>query len=118
MAGRRAVAMVAFGTVALPDGVAPEGLGESIYTATAAIWGEAIAWEVATPSAELLSETDAELFEREPGTPILTLDVVGIGLSGRRHFHARELHDPRAVTYSMMRTIRPPQVFSTARYQF
>jgi GntR family transcriptional regulator len=114
-----AVAMVAFGTVALPpEGALLDELGDSIYSATAAVWGEAVAWEVATPSAEVLSDADAALFERPPGTPILTLDVVGIGLSGRRHFHARELHDPAAVTYSMMRTIRPPQVFSTARYQF
>ena len=112
------VAMVAFGTVVLPDGAGLEGLGDSIYSATTALWGEAIAWEVATPSAELLTAADAALFERDPGTPILTLDVVGIGLSGRRRFHARELHDPSTVTYSMMRTVRPPQVFSTARYQF
>jgi GntR family transcriptional regulator len=112
------VAMVASGTVALPPGAGIDGLGDSIYTVTTALWGEAVAWEVATPSAEVLSEADAALFERAPGTPVLTLDVVGIGLSGRRHFHARELHDPSTVSYSMMRTIRPPQVFSTARYQF
>lgn len=113
-----AVAMLAFGTVPLPPEPKEVDLGESIYAAIAALWGESIAWEVATPSAEALTEADAELFEHPVGTPVLTLDIVGIGMSGRRLFHARELHDPAIASYSIMRTVRPPQVFSTARYQF
>ncbi|TAJ49755.1 MAG: GntR family transcriptional regulator [Herbiconiux sp.] len=113
-----AVAMLAFSTMPLPFPRDDVDLGDSIYTAAKRVWGEAVAWEVATPSAEVLSEADAVLFEHPVGTPVLTLDIVGIGLSGRRLFHARELHDPKTVSYSMMRTIRPPQVFSTARYQF
>ncbi len=113
-----AVAMLAFGTVPLPFPRGEIDLGDSIYTAIKQVWNEAIAWEVATPSAEVLSESDAVLFEHPVGTPVLTLDIVGIGLSGRRLFHARELHDPKTVSYSMMRTMRPPQVFSTARFQF
>jgi len=112
------VAMLAFSTMPLPFPRDDVDLGDSIYTAAKRVWGEAVAWEVATPSAEVLSEADAVLFEHPVGTPVLTLDIVGIGLSGRRLFHARELHDPKTVSYSMMRTIRPPQVFSTARYQF
>jgi len=113
-----AVAMLAFGTVPLPGERPDIDLGDSIYTAIKGVWQEAVAWEVATPSAAILTEEDAELFEHPAGTPVLTLDIVGIGLSGRRLFHARELHDPATVSYSMMRTVRPPQVFSTARYQF
>lgn len=113
-----AVAMLAFDLVPLPPGADSTQLGDSIYSAATRLWGEAVAWEVATPSAEILGEEDALLFERAPGIPVLTLDIVGIGLSGRRLFHARELHDPATVSYSMMRTVRPPQVFSTARYQF
>ncbi|WP_382306915.1 GntR family transcriptional regulator [Herbiconiux sp. UC225_62] len=113
-----AVAMLSFGTVPLPFPRAEVDLGDSIYSAIAQVWNESIAWEVATPSAEALTEEDAVLFEHPVGTPVLTLDIVGIGLSGRRLFHARELHDPTTVSYSMMRTRRPPQVFSTARYQF
>jgi len=117
-----AVAMLSFGTVPLPVQGGREGgavdLGDSIYTTISALRGEAIAWEVATPSAEALTEADAEHFEHPVGTPVLTLDIVGIGMSGRRLFHARELHDPAIASYSIMRTVRPPQVFSTARYQF
>ena len=113
-----AVAMLAFDLVPLPPGADSTQLGDSIYSAATRLWGEAVAWEVATPSAEILGDEDAVLFERAPGIPVLTLDIVGIGLSGRRLFHARELHDPATVSYSMMRTVRPPQVFSTARYQF
>lgn len=113
------VAMLAFTTVPLPPGgeAGPVDLGESIYAAVRELWGEAVAWEVATPSAEVLSADDAELFEHPVGTPVLTLDIVGIGLSGQRLFHARELHDPSTVSYSIMRTVRPPKVFSTARYR-
>jgi DNA-binding GntR family transcriptional regulator len=110
--------MLSFGTMPLPFPRAEVDLGDSIYTAVKQVWGEAIAWEITTPSAEVLGEEDAELFEHPVGTPVLTLDIVGLGLSGRRLFHARELHDPKTVSYSIMRTIRPPQVFSTARYQF
>jgi DNA-binding GntR family transcriptional regulator len=113
-----AVAMLSFGTMPLPFPRAEVDLGDSIYSAIGKVWNESIAWEVATPSAEVLGEADAVLFEHPVGTPVLTLDIVGIGLSGRRLFHARELHDPKTVSYSMMRTLRPPQVFSTARYQF
>ncbi|QJU53794.1 GntR family transcriptional regulator [Herbiconiux sp. KACC 21604] len=113
-----AVAMLAFSIMPLPFPRDEVDLGDSIYTAATRVWGEAVAWEVATPSAEVLGEQDAALFEQPVGTPVLTLDIVGIGLSGRRLFHARELHDPKTVSYSMMRTVRPPQVFSTARYQF
>ncbi|MGA1838146.1 GntR family transcriptional regulator [Herbiconiux sp. 11R-BC] len=113
-----AVAMLSFGTVPLPFPRPEVDLGDSVYLTTKQVWGEAVAWEVATPSAEVLSESDAVLFEHPVGTPVLTLDIVGIGLSGKRLFHAREIHDPRTVSYSIMRTIRPPQVFSTARYQF
>jgi DNA-binding GntR family transcriptional regulator len=113
-----AVAMLSFGTMPLPFPRAEVDLGDSIYSAIGKVWNESIAWEVATPSAEVLGEADAALFEHPVGTPVLTLDIVGIGLSGRRLFHARELHDPKTVSYSMMRTLRPPQVFSTARYQF
>jgi DNA-binding GntR family transcriptional regulator len=111
------VAMLAFNTVPLPPGYTAGEVGASVYTAMRKLWGEPVAWEVTTPSAEILSEADAKLFEHEPGSAVLTLDVVGIGLSGQRLFHARELHDPRTVSYSLMRSVRPPQVFSTARYR-
>ncbi|PPF29431.1 GntR family transcriptional regulator [Rathayibacter sp. AY1A3] len=112
------VAMLSFGTMPLPYPRADVDLGDSIYSAVKQMWGEAIAWEVTTPSAEVLGEAESELFEHPAGTAVLTLDIVGIGLSGRRLFHARELHHPGLVSYSIMRTVRPPQVFSTARYQF
>jgi Transcriptional regulators len=113
-----AVAMLASDLLPLPDGAAVESLGDSIYETAQRLWGESITWEVTTPSAELLSPADAGLFERDPGIPVLTLDIVGIGTSGRRLFHAREIHDPGTVSYSLLRSPRPPQVFSTARYQF
>jgi DNA-binding GntR family transcriptional regulator len=112
------VAMLAFSTIPLPPDAPTVDLEASIYQATRELWGESALWEVTTPSATLLSPKDAELFERPAGTPVLTLEIIGISLTGRRLFHARELHDPSVVSYSVTRTVRPPQVFSTARYQF
>jgi DNA-binding GntR family transcriptional regulator len=112
------VAMVARTTLPLPADPPTADLSQSIYSASRELWGESVLWEVTTPSAVALPEADAELFERPAGTPVLTLDIVGIALSGRRLFHASELHDPSVVSYSVTRTVRPPKVFSTARYQF
>lgn len=118
-----AVAMVAYDLIPLPESGGSEGpgsehLGDSVFATVQRLWGEPVVWQVATPSAELLSAEDAVHFQRDPGIPMLTLEIVGIGQSGRRLFHAREVHDPATVSYSLMRTPRPPQAFSTARYQF
>lgn len=121
------VAMVARTTLALPADPGPAGpvladavpvdLSQSIYVVSREVWGESVLWEVTTPAAVALPEQDAELFERPAGTPVLALEIIGIALSGRRLFHASELHDPSVVSYSVTRTVRPPRVFSTARYQ-
>ena len=113
-----AVAMVAHDLIPLPEGVGSESPGASVFETVQRLWGEPVVWQVATPSAELLDEEDAVHFERDPGVPVLTLDIIGIGQSGRRLFHAREVHDPATVSYSLMRSPLPPLSFSTARYQF
>jgi DNA-binding GntR family transcriptional regulator len=111
------VAMVARTTLALPADPVRVDLSQSIYAVSREVWGESVIWEVTTPAAVSLPEQDAELFERPAGTPVLGLEIIGIALTGPRLFHASEMHDPSVVSYSVTRTVRPPRVFSTARYQ-
>lgn len=101
------VAMIADNSMPLPDGgdVDPE---ESVFDAIARLHGEAVVWEVTTPGLATLEGELAEQFEREPGTPVMTFEFIGIGASGTRLLHSMEYHDPSLVSYSMVRTARPP----------
>ena len=102
-------AMIAENTVALPAEV-PEGIaeGESVFTLAERVWGESIVWEVATPGVATLDERQADLLELPVGAPVLTLEIIGTTVSGRRTFHAFEIHNPAIVSYSFVRTVRPP----------
>ncbi|WP_170285630.1 GntR family transcriptional regulator [Microbacterium rhizomatis] len=102
-----AVAMIADDVVPIPHRVefTPS---ESIFTVISQVWGEPVIWEVSTPGVVALDEEMAELFERPVGTPMMTLEFVGIGASGRRLLHSFEYHSPDIVSYSLLRTVRPP----------
>ena len=102
-------AMIAENTVALPFTV-PEGIvgEESVFTLAERVWGESIVWEVATPGVAVLDERRAELLALPVGSPVLTLEIIGTTVSGRRTFHAFETHNPAIVSYSFVRTVRPP----------
>ncbi|MDQ1130220.1 GntR family transcriptional regulator [Microbacterium sp. SORGH_AS_0888] len=102
-----AVAMVAHDVVPIAGDVEfdPE---ESVFTIAARVWGEPVIWEVSTPGVAALDASLAELFERPVGTPVMTLEFVGIGASGRRLLYSIEHHDPDVVSYSLVRTVRPP----------
>lgn len=102
-----AVAMIADDTVPLPDST-PWDPSDSVFQIAAQLWGEPVVWEVTTPGIASLSAELAELFEKPAGTPVLTLETVGIGVSGRRLLHSTEYHDPEIVSYSLVRTVRPP----------
>ncbi|WP_125132264.1 GntR family transcriptional regulator [Microbacterium sp. 10M-3C3] len=103
------VAMIADDALPLPPGYDdPVDPDESVFTAAARVWGESVIWEVANPGVSTLDAPLAELFERDPGTPVMTIEVIGIGASGRRLLYSREYHDPDIVSYSVVRTVRPP----------
>ncbi len=107
-------AMIATDTMALPTGgppidwTAPGIEGESVFTLAERIWGEAIVWEVATPGVTTVDGSTAALMELPVGTAVMTLELIGVAVSGRRLFHAFEHHNPDIVSYSFVRTIRPP----------
>ncbi|WNM23459.1 GntR family transcriptional regulator [Demequina capsici] len=101
------VAMIAHNSLPLPGAIEVDP-AESIFDAIARIHGEAVVWEVTTPGLARLDETLAAQFEREVGEPVMTFEFVGIGASGKRLLHSMEYHDPQLVSYSMVRTARPP----------
>lgn len=106
-----AVAMVADDVIALAGRAHPGDavdFSRSIFGQSAALWGEAVIWEVSSPSVALLDDELAECFDRPVGTPVMTLETVGIGASGRRLFYSLEYHDPSLVSYSLVRQVRPP----------
>ncbi len=82
--------------------------GASVFATAAKAWGEPVIWEVATPGASILGDDLADLFERPAGSPIMTVEIIGIGASGRRLMHSMEYHAPDIVSYSLVRTVRPP----------
>lgn len=102
-------AMVAENTLALPAGPRVElDPGESVFALAEQAWRESVVWEVATPGVTVLDTRGASLLGLPRGTPVLTLEIVGVTASGRRVFHAAELHNPQIVTYSFVRTVAAP----------
>jgi DNA-binding GntR family transcriptional regulator len=100
-------AMIASGYLLLPDSAERE-LDDSVFTAVTQVWHEPLVWEVATPGAEALDGAQAALLERLVGTPVLTFELIGVSVSGRRLFYAFEHHLPEVVRYSFARSVRPP----------
>lgn len=102
-------AMVAENTLALLDGTEPDlDAGESVFALAERVWGESIVWEVATPGVTVLDEASAALLGLPIGDAALTLEIIGVTASGRRVFHAHEIHNPQIVTYSFVRTVSAP----------
>jgi DNA-binding GntR family transcriptional regulator len=100
-------AMTAEDILLLPPGMtsAPEG---SLFDAAARLWGEPVIWEVTTPNAVAADGELGGLLSLDPGSPLLVFETVGLGSRGRRIFYALEHHRPDLVSYSVVRTVRPP----------
>jgi GntR family transcriptional regulator len=100
-------AMVADDILLLPPGAydAPEG---SLFDAAASLWGEPVVWEVTTPSAAAADARLAALLGLAEQSPLLVFETVGMGTRGHRIFYALEHHRPDLVSYSVVRTVRPP----------
>ncbi|MEA9985155.1 MULTISPECIES: GntR family transcriptional regulator [Subtercola] len=100
-------AMVAEDRLALPTGFDGE-VQPSVFAAAAALWGEPVIWEIATPGVVALDARMSALLDLPLGSPVLTLEQIGVSASGRRLFHTLEYHRPGLVSYSLVRTVRPP----------
>lgn len=102
-------AMVAENHLAVRDGFDGElDPAASVFEAAAEVWGEELLWEIATPGLQLLEGDAAARLELEPGSPCLTLEIIGVVRSGLRVLHAFEWHHPSIVRYSLVRTIPAP----------
>jgi GntR family transcriptional regulator len=102
-----APAMVAEDILLLPPGV-DDVPDSSLFDAAARLWGEPVVWEVTTPSAAAADSHLARLLSLPEHSPLLVFETVGMGARGRRIFYALEHHRPDLVSYSVVRTVRPP----------
>ncbi len=100
-------AMVAEDILLLPPGVA-DVPDSSLFDAAARVWGEPVVWEVTTPGAAAADPRLAGLLSLPEQAPLLVFETVGMGTRGRRIFYALEHHRPDLVSYSVVRTVRPP----------
>jgi len=100
-------AMVAEDILLLPPGV-DDVPDSSLFDAAARVWGEPVVWEVTTPGAAAADPRLAELLTLPEHSPLLVFETVGMGTRGRRIFYALEHHRPDLVSYSVVRTVRPP----------
>lgn len=90
------------GSSATPDPSRP------VFELAAELGGEEVAWEVACPGALAVDDDIAETLQLEGGSPVWTLERVGIGASGRRSFFAFEYHVPSIVQYGFIRSLQRP----------
>lgn len=100
-------AMVAEDILLLPPG-AGDVPDSSLFDAAASLWGESAVWEVTTPGAAAADPRLAGLLGLPEGSPLLVFETVGLVTRGRRIFYALEHHRPDLVSYSVVRTVRPP----------
>ena len=100
--------MVAVDGVPLFDSHAEPNPSRPVFELAAAVGGEGVTWEVAYPGAVAVTETIAERLQLESGSPVWTLERVGIGRSGRRSFFAFEYHIPSIVQYGFIRCLQRP----------
>ena len=100
--------MVAVDWLPLTDSSAQPDPSRPVFELAADLGGEDIAWEVACPGAVAVDDQIADTLELKVGSPVWTLERVGIGASGRRSFFAFEYHVPSIVQYGFIRSLQRP----------
>ena len=103
-------AMIGTYTIPLPAGTERPFIDptRSIFDITKDLWAEAIAWEVVTAGVTALSEEEGPLLDQPVGGVAKMWQIVGVTLSGKRIYHAHEVHHADLVTYSFVRTVKEP----------
>jgi GntR family transcriptional regulator len=100
--------MVAVDWVSLFDSTAQPDSTRPVFELAAELGGEPIDWEIACPSAVAAQGNIAATLLLEPGSPVWTLERIGIGRTGRRAFFASEYHIPSIVRYGFIRSLQRP----------
>jgi len=100
------VLMMADDTLAVPPHVHLNDLDlpAEIAALAAEVLGVPVEWTIAEPGALLLDETLSARIEQPAGSPVLSLDITGVGRDGRRSFRAREFHVPGRVRFGFIRS--------------
>lgn len=100
------VLVMADDTLAIPPHVHLNDLDlpAEIAALAADVLGVPVEWTIAVPGALLLDETLSARIEQPAGSPVLSLDLTGVGRDGRRSFRARELHVPGRVRFGFIRS--------------
>jgi len=102
------VMMLADDVLALPPHVHLNDLDLSAEIAALAadVLGIPVEWTIAEPGAALVDETLAQRLEQPVGSAVLSIEVTGVGLDGRRSFRAREFHVPGRIRFGFIRSRR------------
>lgn len=100
-------AMVAVNLVPMPAGTrsVPSDVTVSVFAFAGEIGGEPVVWTIARPGAAALDGSQAAWLDRPPGEPVLTVEQVGLGRSGRALFTSAELHRPGVVPFALVRVV-------------
>jgi GntR family transcriptional regulator len=104
-----AVAMVAVDLLPVPEGadVADVDPQPSVFVSTIDLHGHEAVWEPAWPRACVVDRRLSRWLELPVGSPVLTLDVMGISRSGFRCYLATEYHVMEAVPQGLIRCLVP-----------
>ena len=78
---------------------------DSLFALVEAITCDVVDWEIAYPTAASLQRVDARRMGSRVGSPVMVLELVGVGRKGRPRYHATELHRPGVVRYGMVRLV-------------
>src|SRR5262249_57295276 len=101
--------------VVLPINVAPllDGFGidavdvrQSLFRLIERLGHETVEWELAWPSAVNLEPPVSDWLEQPVGRAAMTVEMVGVSRTGRRAYHATEVHSPEAFRYGLIRSVR------------
>lgn len=103
-------AMIGTYTLPLPAGTERPFIDPTrpVFDIANELWGEAVAWEVVTAGVTSLSDDEATMLQEPRGEVAKMWHIVGVTLSGKRIYHAREVHHRDLVTYSFVRTVKEP----------
>lgn len=80
-------------------------LNLSVFTIMSQILGEEVTWEVSFPSAVNASPDVAQWLELDEGDAVLTLECLGVTVSGLRAYTAQQFFRPGALRLGMVRSV-------------
>lgn len=103
-------AMIGTYTLPLPAGTERPFIDPTrpVFEIAKDLWSEAVAWEVVTAGVTSLTDAEATELDQPRGEVAKMWHIVGVTLSGKRIYHAREVHHRDLVTYSFVRTVKEP----------